>query len=148
MHTMVSLGVDVRPASANDALAIAGLAGDLAHSFPFERLSFDASFAALVNADDACLLVAVQDGETLGYLLGFRHLTFYANGPVAKVEEILVRDVHRGLGVGRALMDAFEQWARERKCALVALATRRAGPFYQSLGYEASATYLRKLLPD
>jgi GNAT superfamily N-acetyltransferase len=147
MHTMVSLGVDVRPASANDASAIAGLAGDLAHSFPFERLNFDASFAALVKADDACLLVAVQDGETLGYLLGFRHLTFYANGPVAKVEEILVRDVHRGLGVGRALMDAFEQWARERKCALVALATRRAGPFYQALGYEASATYFRKLLP-
>jgi GNAT superfamily N-acetyltransferase len=143
---VVSLGLDVRPASANDASAVGGLAADLAHSFPFERLSFDASFAALVKADDACLLVAVQNGETLGYLLGFRHLTFYANGPVAKVEEILVRDVHRGLGVGRALMDAFEQWARERKCALVALATRRAGPFYQALGYEESATYFRKLL--
>ena len=29
---------------------------------------------------------------------------------------------------------------------LIALATRRIAPFYQSLGYELSATYFRKVL--
>jgi hypothetical protein len=38
-------------------------------------------------------------------------------------------------------MRAFEEWARGRKNALVALATRRAGPFY-----EESAAYYRKFL--
>jgi hypothetical protein len=33
-------------------------------------------------------------------------------------------------------------------CTLVALATRRTEPFYLALGYERSATYLRKVLPD
>jgi hypothetical protein len=43
-------------------------------------------------------------------------------------------------------MTEFERWARRRGCALVALATRRAAPFYHAIGYEDSAAYLRKLL--
>jgi hypothetical protein len=34
----------------------------------------------------------------------------------------------------------------ERDCVLVALATRRAAPFYRALGYRESAAYLRKVL--
>jgi hypothetical protein len=43
-------------------------------------------------------------------------------------------------------MQDFERWAAERGAKLVALATRRAAPFYQALGYQESATYFRKLL--
>jgi len=43
-------------------------------------------------------------------------------------------------------MSGFEQWAAARDCALVALATRRAAPFYRALGYEESASYYRKIL--
>jgi len=35
---------------------------------------------------------------------------------------------------------------RSRTCVLVALATRRAAPFYRALGYEESAVYFRKVL--
>ena len=45
-------------------------------------------------------------------------------------------------------MSAFERWAVVRDCALVALATRRAAPFYRALGYEESAVYFRKILDD
>ena len=79
-------------------------------------------------------------------LLGFRHRTFYANGPVGWVEEIAVRRHDQGRGVGKALMSAFEQWAAASGCTLIALATRRAGPFYRALGYEESAVYFRKLI--
>jgi GNAT superfamily N-acetyltransferase len=64
------------------------------------------------------------------------------------VEEILVRAEHRRRGVGQELMAAFGQWATGRGCRLVALATRRAAPFYQAIGYEESAAYLRRILPD
>jgi GNAT superfamily N-acetyltransferase len=84
----------------------------------------------------------------VGYLLGFRHPAFFANAPVAWVEEILVRPEYRGRGAGRALMSAFEQQAADQGCALVALATRRAAAFYQALGYQESASYFRKVLGD
>jgi hypothetical protein len=75
----------VRLADADDAEAVADLAAGLAQSFAFSRSRFRLSYPALLAADGACLLLAVDGPERLGYLLGFEHLTFYANGPVAWV---------------------------------------------------------------
>jgi len=136
---------EIRPAGVGDADGVAALAAELAQSFPFSAESFRVSYPALLADDGACLLLAANGHESVGYLLGFRHLTFYANGPVGWVEEIVVRGDGRGRGIGRAMMSAFEQWAAAHGCALVALATRRAAPFYRALGYEESATYFRKI---
>ena len=135
----------VRDASADDEDGVAALAADLAMSFTFSAEKFRVSYPVLLAEEGACLLVAVNGHEHVGYLLGFCHLTFYANGPVAWVEEIAVREQDRGRGIGRALMSEFEQWATAQGCALIALATRRAAPFYRALGYEESATYFRKI---
>jgi GNAT superfamily N-acetyltransferase len=139
---------EVRHAGAGDADGVAELAAELAQSFTFSPERFRMNYPALLAADGACLLLAVNGHEHLGYLLGFRHLTFYANGPVAWAEEIVVRGHSRGQGIGRALINAFEQWAATQGCALVALATRRAAPFYRALGYEESATYFRKVTSE
>jgi GNAT superfamily N-acetyltransferase len=139
-------GYQIRRAGPGDAGAIADMAAGLAQSFTFSREGFDRTYPALLVADDACLLVAVAGQECRGYLLGFRHLTFYANGPVGWVEEVFVAGRDRNRGAGRALMNAFEQWATDQGCVLVALATRRAAPFYRALGYEQSAIYHRKVL--
>jgi GNAT superfamily N-acetyltransferase len=136
----------VRPAEAGDREAVAVLAAELAQSFEFSVQRFRASYPRLLADSGVRLLLAVHGQEVLGYLLGFRHLTFYANGPVAWVEEIAVRHRDRGQGAGAALMSAFEQWAAGQGCALVALATRRAAPFYRAVGYEESAVYFRKVL--
>jgi GNAT superfamily N-acetyltransferase len=138
----------VRHATADDGDAVADLAAELAQSFTFSRARFHLSYPALLAADSACLLVAADGQERLGYLLGFWHLTFYASGPVAWVEEVVVRSQDRGRGVGQALMSAFERWAAGQGCMLIALATRRAAPFYRALGYEESAVYFRKVLED
>lgn len=146
----------IRPATPADVDAVQALATAFATSFRVEADAFRASFAALLAAPDAALLVAEAGDEgggdggggggVIGYVLGFVHPTFYANGPVAWVEEITVEASLRRGGVGRALMDAFETWARVRDARLVALATRRAAAFYAALGYEESAIYHRKLL--
>ncbi len=147
----------VRPATAADAGTVARLAAELAQSFPFSPAAFNRAYPAVLAAEDACLLVAedlavagreASRAEPLGYLLGFWHPAFFAHGPVAWVEEILVRPEYRGGGAGRALMDAFEQHAADQGCALVALATRRAAAFYRALGYQESASYFRKVLGD
>lgn len=146
MPSANAASVPIRHARPGDADAVADLAAGLAQSFTFSRASFDLSYPALLAAHDACLLLATDGEEYLGYLLGFRHLTFYANGQVGWVEEVFVRQQNRGRGTGRALMSTFEQWAADQGCTLIALATRRAAPFYRALGYEESAIYHRKVL--
>jgi GNAT superfamily N-acetyltransferase len=147
----------IRSATAADAGTVARLAAELAQSFPFSLAAFDRAYPALLAAEDACLLLAEDLGiagrqasraEPVGYLLGFWHLAFFANGPVAWVEEILVRPEYRGRGAGRALMSAFEQHAADQGCRLAALATRRAAAFYRALGYQESAVYFRKELGE
>lgn len=140
--------VEIRPAEAADSAAIFALLKGFATSFTPERAAFEHSLGEVLREDAAWLGVAVQDGAVIGYCLGFDHTTFFANGRIAWVEEITVQADLRGQGIGRALMDAFEAWARARGNRLIALATRRAAPFYAALGYEESATYFRKLLGD
>jgi GNAT superfamily N-acetyltransferase len=144
--------VHIRRATPADADTVAELAAELAQSFPFSRAAFDHSYPAVLAAADACLLLATDQASApaaaVGYLLGFEHPAFFANGPVAWVEEVLVRPGYRGRGVGRALMSMFEQHAADRGCRLAALATRRAAAFYRTLGYQESAAYFRKVLDD
>lgn len=102
-HGLVSdARCQIRAAATSDAEAVAVLAAALAQSFTFSRTRFDRTYPALIAADDACLLLAVNGHEHIGYLLGFEHLTLYANGPAAWVEEVFVRSQHRGRGIGRA----------------------------------------------
>jgi GNAT superfamily N-acetyltransferase len=136
----------IRRARSDDGEAIFHLAECCATSFAVEPAAFHSSLPQLLADPSACLLVAELDGAVVGYVLGFEHLAFYANGRVAHVEEIMVAERLRQRGIGSRLMDAFTLWARTRECRLIALATRRAAEFYRSLGYEDSATYFRKLL--
>jgi GNAT superfamily N-acetyltransferase len=136
----------IRPAQLTDGDALFSLASAFAISFSVERLAFESSFAALLQSPDAFIAVASDSGRVVGYVLGFDHHTFYANGRVSCVEEIMVYEDVRRRGVGRELMGSFEQWARSRQSKLVGLATRRAAPFYRSLGYDESATYFSSLL--
>ncbi|HLF79719.1 MAG TPA: GNAT family N-acetyltransferase [Dehalococcoidia bacterium] len=136
----------IRLAERRHREAVFGLASRFATSFEVEQAAFDRAWSRLLVDKDACLLVAEDEGAILGYLLGFRHETFFANGPVGWVEELMVDVARRGQGLGRDLMRYFEGWAAEAGCNLVALATRRADAFYRAIGYEESATYFRKLL--
>ena len=138
--------LSIRKATERDADVLFTLAQDFATSFAPERAAFETALADIIASEAANLSVAEVDGEVVGYCLGFDHYTFYANGRVSWVEEITVKESMRREGVGRALMANFEEWSSERGSRLVALATRRAAPFYRSIGYEESATFFRMLL--
>ncbi len=129
--------------------AVWPLARDLATSYVVDRDTYATIFAGLVTEPSVTLLVATDgEGAVVGYLLGQRHVTFHAGGPVLWVEEVMVDADRRGAGVGRSLMAAAEDLARTRGAAYVALATRRAGDFHARLGYRESAAYLTKVLRD
>jgi GNAT superfamily N-acetyltransferase len=136
----------VREASADDADQLFSLVSQFATSFIPERACFDACLKEILANEDAWLSVIEHQGEVTGYCLGFDHHTFYANGRVVWVEEIMIKPEIQRQGMGQKLMEAFEMWAQTRGSRLIALATRRTAPFYQALGYEESAIFFRKLL--
>jgi GNAT superfamily N-acetyltransferase len=138
--------VTIRSAELSDTDAVLGLAKSFATSFVVEEQAFRRSFSELLSSSDAHLAVAETATQIVGYILGFDHYTFFANGRVAWVEEIMVSEKHQRQHIGKLLMESFETWAAARECKLVALATRRAAPFYKAIGYTESATYFRKLL--
>lgn len=140
------MSVLVRTARADDLSPVFDLAVAFATSGRPTRAGFEPSFRHVLSADAALLLVATERGEIVGYLLGFVHPTFYADAPVAWVEEVMVKEGCRRTGAGSALMGAFETWSREQAATFVSLATRRAAAFYKALSYEESATYFRKRL--
>jgi GNAT superfamily N-acetyltransferase len=139
----------VRRAGSNDRDELYPLVTELAASFEPSRTRFGESFTGLISDRRALILVATEEGssELIGYLLGFRHTSFFADGPVGWVEEVYTRADRRRAGVADALMLEFEHWAWESGARLVALATRRAQAFYEAIGYEETAVYFRKFAP-
>jgi GNAT superfamily N-acetyltransferase len=136
----------IRGAEVQDAREVLALAKSFATSFQVDETAFGTAFATILADSTVLCAVAEVDERVVGYILAFSHFTFYANGKVAWVEEVTVNPSFRRSGLGRELMNYVEEWAKERNCRLVALATRRAANFYEALGYEESATYFRKIV--
>jgi len=113
---------------------------------PATAEQFSAALDSKLPDPASCVLVAEDDGRLVGYVAGYWHATFYAGGPTAWVDELLVVEPLRGQGIGRQLMDAFEAWAKARGSVLISLATRGAATFYEHRGYASKAAYYKKYL--
>jgi GNAT superfamily N-acetyltransferase len=135
-----------RPAESTDADALLSLASSFATSFTVDAERFATQLAALLADPTSALAVAVIDGDVVGYVAASLHPTLYANGPVAWIEELMVHPARRRAGVGQSLVATVERWASARGAVMVSLATRRASAFWSAAGFEASATYFRKVL--
>jgi len=138
--------VIIRKAQTDDADRLLPLAMDLATSFDVDPDAFRKSFERCLQDESAMVLVAEDDSMLVGYLLGFDHLAFYANGRVSTVEELYVLPQHRRKGIGKTLMVEFEKWSRSRSSARVLVCTRRASDFYTAIGYEETATCFRNVM--
>ena len=136
----------IRPAAASDARPLFEIVRAFPTPTPPNSEQFSKAPDAKLRDPSSCLLVAEHGGRLVGYVSGDCHATFYAGGPTAWVDELLVTEPLRGTGIGRQLMDAFEQWAKDRQCVLVSLATRGAAAFYEDRGYASAARYYKKYL--
>jgi len=140
------MSIQVRKVISGDLNSLLPLVADFATSFVISETAYRKSLHNILMNPCALALVAEDNGTPIGYCLGFYHDTFYANGRVAWLEEIMVSSSYRRRGIGESMMSTFEEWARAQGAVLSALATRRASAFYEALGYQESATYFRKLL--
>jgi GNAT superfamily N-acetyltransferase len=138
--------MNIRRAQSGDVDKLLPLASDLATSFVVDPAAFRESFHECLQDENSVVLVAEHESSLVGYLLGFDHVAFFANGRVSGVEELYVIPQQRRRGIGRALMREFERWARSRSSAQIVVCTRRAAEFYVALGYEETATCFRNVL--
>ncbi len=136
----------IRNAQIEDLPSVHDLVVEFATSFKINRDKLAAQFKETLALSDATILVYELDEKIVGYLLGFQHPSFHANGPLSWVEEIVVAETYRSKGLGSKLMNEFERQTKADGCTYIALATRRAGGFYQKNDYEDSAVYYRKIL--
>ena len=78
----------IRPARENDASLLFPIARDFATSFEPRPDALVSSLRDILDNEAAWLGVAEATDHLVGYVLGFDHCPFYANGCVSRVEEL------------------------------------------------------------
>ena len=90
-----------------------------------------------VEGGDYEMLVAREDGRTVGVVLLSFGLNVSAGGPFAGIEELQVRADARRRDVGRVLLAAVEERCAARGISYVEVQTDdEAAQFYEATGYE------------
>ena len=135
----------VRRATPADAESVFALVRQLGATFVPVRAAFDVSLAAILDDEDALLLVGeADDGTVQGYALTTITRLLSTNGPSAQLQEIAVDESARGLDLGTMLVHEVEAECIARGVRQLTVAARRAGGFYDILGYSQRAEFMRR----
>ena len=127
----------IRDAVVEDAPAIAQLNRDgMGHDYPVERTR--EKLRACLGNPSHKILVAESEGVVVGYVHLEDYDTLYADS-LKNILGIAVAESCRRQGVGKALLQAGEEWAASTGAAGVRLVSgesrKGAHAFYQTLGY-------------
>ena len=154
------MSVSIRPATPGDRAFVLTLASRLVDGFeaPSHRTKpelIDGDRRALEvwfndpPKDDAAMLVAELDGRPAGCAFLVTLIDYFNDRPHAHLSVLAVEKAAEGRGVGSALLDACEHWARQRgsdRLTLSALVTNsRARALYERKGF--GGEYIRYVLP-
>ncbi len=86
------------------------------------------------------VFVAEKDGRVAGMCSIQTLISTAEGGLVGQVEDVVVREGCRGNGIGNALMDAVDNWAREKPLKRLQLLAEKGNTqalkFYRSRGWE------------
>ena len=136
----------IREARAGDEDGLFSLVGQLGHALPPVREAFDATIAAYLAGEHPSVhLLVVDDGGSLkGYALTTIVPLLATNGLSAQLQEIVVDADARGHAYGTKLVRAVEAECERRGVTQLTVASRRAGGFYDRLGFHESAEYMRR----
>lgn len=101
------------------------------------------SLRKMADSDAYQVLLAEDEGQTVGLLrLSFRHTLFHP-APSALIDELVVEQGHRGRGVGQRLMAEAIERCRAAGCHEIEVSTERsneaAQEFYRQHGFSHEA---------
>lgn len=92
------------------------------------------------------LFVAEHKGSVAGYSLMTVSRLLHAPGLTAHLQEIVVDEHARGLGIGDRLIDANVHYCMGRGVRQLSASTARIGSFYNHHGFELVGEHYRKVL--
>ncbi|MEO6533417.1 MAG: GNAT family N-acetyltransferase [Pseudolysinimonas sp.] len=137
----------IREAKPGDEEDLFALVAELGHAFAPLRAAFDVTIASYFAGEQPSVVLYVSEGED-GALQGYALTTIVpllaTNGPSAQLQELVVNASARGLDVGTQLVRAVEAECERRGVTQLTVASRRAGGFYDRLGFHESAEYMRR----
>ena len=132
----------VREARPDDASALADLVTQL--GYPSRAAQVASRLTALLSADQG-LLVAEVGGAVVGVVHVDRWAALVLDD-AAEIGALVVDNQWRGQGIGRALLQAAEEWAAQRGCSTLHVRTnivrQRAHEFYFHNGFRHVKTSL------
>ena len=136
----------IREARPGDEDGLFALVGQLGHALPPDRAAFDRTIAGYWAGEHSSvfLLVVEEAGVLQAYALTTIVPLLATNGPSAQLQEIVVDDAARGHDYGTQLVRAVEAECEKRGVTQLTVASRRAGGFYDRLGFHESAEYMRR----
>jgi GNAT superfamily N-acetyltransferase len=160
----------IRPAVASDRSFVLNLASRLVDGFDapshrtkaeliegdrraleawFDQLQDDGRAEAQSAKAEEAMLIAELDGKPAGVAYLVTLVDYFNERPHAHLSVLAVEKSAEGKGVGSALLEACEQWARGRgsdRLTLSALVTNaRARALYERRGFNGE--YVRYVLP-
>ena len=141
--------VSVREATAGDAEGLARLCTQL--GYPADMAAMPARLGRLCEDSNARAFVAVQGSDLVGLVTIHLRDTLNHPTPIAQITLLVVDEARRSKGVGKALVSACEEFARQCGARRVAVTTAldRAGAhsFYERAGYRHTGRRYAKDFP-
>jgi GNAT superfamily N-acetyltransferase len=140
----------IRLVKENDSTPLADLSGQLGYLSTPEQIKV--RLAGIFARPDQAVFVAEVDGQVAGWVHVFACPTVELD-LYAEVGSLVVDQDQRGCGIGKALMEKAEAWARQRRIYEVRLRSNvireEAHQFYETIGYEKikSQFTFHKVLP-
>ncbi len=151
-------GFRIRPADASDDEFILSLVGRFVDfELPAWRRRIDCANGirrdlrrALDQSplSDTLFIAEDESGERLGFLRLQKTRDFFSGRVNCHVSDIAVAGGREGRGIGRALLDHAQAWAKKQRCALITLAVfpgnSRARELYERAGFREDLLRLAK----
>ena len=123
----------------------------------FQRGERSAAYLlGLIEGENSDFLLAEQDGEVIGFSLIFfkwsSDIPVLVPSKFAYIQDFVVREGLRGLGIGSALMEASKAWGRARGAQYLRLSVLpdnlRAQRFYARHGLDVQMVTMESALSD
>jgi GNAT superfamily N-acetyltransferase len=133
-----SIRITIRDAVAEDASVLSDLAAQL--GYPTASKDVIARLRRLKGKTDERVIVAADNGSRVVGWTTVRITKHMYSDPFVELSGFVVDQGARGMGVGKTMMSAVENWARERSISTVRLNANvmrtEAHKFYKAVGFE------------
>ena len=126
----------IREMTLNDAKAVNILSSQLGYTLSIEQTLQNIN--AVLESNDHTAFVAEYENKIVGWI-GASQAIMIEVMPHCEINGLVIDQDHRGMGIGKLLIDKVKQWAREKNNNKIGLRCNvkrtEAHLFYQHLGF-------------